>query len=60
MYKSWVMIIFFSFEVGLNFLIKTCLFLHFKNALKKIEFFFLFVIQINIFFMFLYYFDVMI
>jgi hypothetical protein len=54
------MIIFFSFEVGLNFLIKTCLFLHFKNALKKFEFFFLFVIQINIFFMFLYYFDVMI
>jgi hypothetical protein len=31
MYKSWVMIIFFSFEVTLNFLIKTCLFLRFKT-----------------------------
>jgi hypothetical protein len=29
--------IFFSFEVGLNFLIKKYLFLRFKNALKKIK-----------------------
>jgi len=32
------MIFFFSFEVGLNFLIKKYLFLRFKNALKKIIF----------------------
>jgi hypothetical protein len=31
------MIFFFSFEVGLNFLIKKYLFLRFKNALKKIK-----------------------
>jgi hypothetical protein len=49
---------FFSFEVGLNFHIKACLFLRFKNAFKKFEFFFF---NSNYyFFMFLYYFDVMI
>jgi hypothetical protein len=41
--------LFFSFKVGLNFLIKTCLL--FKNALKNFDFFKLFyLIQINIFF----------
>ena len=45
--------IFFSFEVGLNFLIKACLFFRLKNAFKKYEFFIFFsLIQINIFFMF--------
>jgi hypothetical protein len=34
--KFWVKIIFFSFEVGFNFLIKTYLFLSFKNVLKEI------------------------
>ena len=47
---------FFSFEVGLSFLIKVCLFLRFKNILKKLRNVFLFKL---IFFMFLYYFDVM-
>jgi len=32
LYKNWVMIIIFLFEIVLNFLIKTCLFSHFKNA----------------------------
>ena len=41
---------FFQFEVGLNLLIKACLFLRFKNALKKLNFFYFFsLIQINIF-----------
>ena len=39
LYKSWVMIIYFSFEAELNFLIKAYLFLSFKNALKKFDFF---------------------
>jgi hypothetical protein len=34
------MIYFFSFETWLNFLIKTCLFLPFKNTFKKFWFFF--------------------
>jgi hypothetical protein len=33
---------FFSFEIELNFLIKACLFLRFKNTFKKFKFFFLF------------------
>ena len=37
----------------MNFLIKTCLFLCFKNALKKFDFFFP-LIQINIFVLFFY------
>ena len=45
LYKSWVMIIFFSFEVRLK-----CLFLLFENALKKLRSFYFFsLIQINIF-----------
>ena len=38
--QSWVMIYFFSFETWLNFLIKTCLFLPFKNTFKKFWIFF--------------------
>jgi len=57
LYKSWVMIIFFSFQVGLNFFIKVCLFLRFKNALKKISnFFYCFLYFKLIFLMFLYFF----
>ena len=55
LYKSLVMIIFFSFQVGLNFLIKSCFSFHSKNALKKKLFFLLFsLFQIHIFFIFLY------
>jgi hypothetical protein len=44
---------FFSFQVGLNFLIKSCLILRFENFLTIFKFFSL--LQINIFIMFLYY-----
>jgi hypothetical protein len=48
------MIIVFPFQVGLNFLIKLCLILRFKNSLKKnlkiLKFFSL--LQINIFYVF--------
>ena len=46
LYKSWVMIKKKLFEVELNFLIKSCLFWHFKNALK-IFYFFLFFFNSN-------------
>jgi hypothetical protein len=36
------MIIFSSFKVGMNFLIKACFFLHFKKLLRKFEFLFYF------------------
>jgi hypothetical protein len=50
------MIKFFSFQVGLNFFIKVCLFLRFKNALKKISnFFYCFLYFKLIFLMFLYF-----
>jgi hypothetical protein len=53
--------IFFLFQVGLNFLIKVCLFLRLKNDIKEIwNFLFFSLHQINIFLIFLYYFDVMI
>ena len=53
LYKSLVIIIFFSFEVSLNFFFKTSLFLPFKIALKRIWNFFIFsLIQTNILFMF--------
>ena len=55
LYKSLVMIIFFSFQVGLNFLIKSCFSLHLKNALKKkLNFFYCFLYFKFIFFIFLY------
>ena len=55
------MIIFSSFEVGMNFLIKACFFLHFKKLLRKFEFLFYFFsyFKLIFFLMFLYYFDVM-
>ena len=50
------MIIFLSFQVGLNFLIRACLFLCFKNALKKFSnFFIVFLLQINIFDVFVFF-----
>jgi hypothetical protein len=51
----------FSLQVGLNFFIKTRLFLRFKNAFKKTWIFLFFLYFKLIFFLFfLYYFDVMI
>jgi len=48
---------FFSFQVGLNFFIQVCLFLRFKNALKKISNFFYYFLYFKlIFLMFLYFF----
>jgi hypothetical protein len=48
---------FFSFQVGLNFFIQVCLFLRFKNVLKKISIFFYFFLYFKlIFLMFLYFF----
>ena len=49
--------IFFSFQVELNFLIKACLVLRLKNALKKIWNFFLlfYLFQINIFDVFVFF-----
>jgi hypothetical protein len=50
--KLGVMIIFFLFEVGLNFIIKTHMILCFKNSMKKIDEFenfkFFSLLQINI------------
>ena len=52
------MIIFCSFQVGLNFFIIACLFLNFKNALKKkIQLFYCFLYFKLIFLMFLYVFN---
>ena len=48
---------FFPFQVGLNFLIKSCLILHFEHSLNffLIIFKYFSLLQINIFVMFLYY-----
>jgi hypothetical protein len=46
------MIIFSSFEVGMNFLIKACFFLHFKKLLRKFEFEFYFFSYFKLIFFF--------